>query len=154
MPVLAYRDENRKWRCKGADINIAIPLLNNNFIHSNFYFYLTVYILSPVFSFPSKSDNTDLPCKMAYKVLQAAFFTALVAAGTNKRITGGVPAQASEFPYIVKVGRDCGGSLLDSTTVLTAGHCWRSYEDNKWVESPAKPVQWRPISSLVIPEHG
>ena len=42
-------------------------------------------------------------------------------------IVGGVPAQAGDFPFIVSLQKsnahDCGGSLLDSTTVLTAAHC-------------------------------
>lgn len=43
------------------------------------------------------------------------------------QIVGGVPAQAGDFPFIVSLQRNgahfCGGSLLDSTTVLTAAHC-------------------------------
>ena len=42
-------------------------------------------------------------------------------------IVGGVPATAGEFPFIVSFQKSgqhfCGGSLIDSTTVLTAGHC-------------------------------
>lgn len=42
-------------------------------------------------------------------------------------IVGGVPATAGEFPFIVSLQTNgahfCGGSLLDSTTVLTAAHC-------------------------------
>ena len=42
-------------------------------------------------------------------------------------IVGGVPAVLGEFPYIISMQRNgshfCGGSLLDSTTVLTAAHC-------------------------------
>ncbi|KAF9697331.1 hypothetical protein EKO04_004996 [Ascochyta lentis] len=43
------------------------------------------------------------------------------------QIVGGVSAQAGDFPFIVSMQLDgdhiCGGSLLDSTTVLTAAHC-------------------------------
>lgn len=43
------------------------------------------------------------------------------------QIVGGVPAEVGDFPYLVSMqlsGRHyCGGSLLDSTTVLTAAHC-------------------------------
>lgn len=44
------------------------------------------------------------------------------------RIIGGVDAHEGDFPYIVSlqlpgIGHFCGGSLLDATTVLTAGHC-------------------------------
>ncbi|KAF5124051.1 Trypsin [Metarhizium anisopliae] len=50
------------------------------------------------------------------------------AANINKRIIGGEDANNGEFPFIVSIlsNRDhpfCGGSLLDSTTVLTAAHC-------------------------------
>lgn len=50
------------------------------------------------------------------------------AANINKRIIGGEDAKDGEFPFIVSIlsNRDhpfCGGSLLDSTTVLTAAHC-------------------------------
>jgi len=42
-------------------------------------------------------------------------------------IVGGVPATAGDFPFIVSFQKNgqhfCGGSLLDSTTVLTAAHC-------------------------------
>ncbi|KAL1800399.1 hypothetical protein ACET3X_000741 [Alternaria dauci] len=42
-------------------------------------------------------------------------------------IVGGTTASAGEFPFIVSIQRSgahfCGGSLLDSTTVLTAAHC-------------------------------
>ncbi|KZM19972.1 Trypsin [Ascochyta rabiei] len=42
-------------------------------------------------------------------------------------IVGGVPAVAGDFPFIVSLQKNgahfCGGSLLDSKTVLTAAHC-------------------------------
>jgi trypsin len=43
------------------------------------------------------------------------------------QIVGGVPAQQGDFPFIVSLqtggSHFCGGSLLNSTTVLTAAHC-------------------------------
>jgi trypsin len=50
------------------------------------------------------------------------------------RIIGGVDAEEGEFPYLASLQMRtrkglqhfCGGSLLDATTVLTAGHCVRA----------------------------
>lgn len=43
------------------------------------------------------------------------------------QIVGGTVAQAGDFPFIISLQKNgahfCGGSLLDSTTVLTAAHC-------------------------------
>lgn len=61
--------------------------------------------------------------------LAIAFSAVLAAAATiNKRIKGGEDAKEGEFPFLVRLNynqptRLCGGSLLDSTTVLTAAHC-------------------------------
>ncbi|KID81821.1 Peptidase cysteine/serine, trypsin-like protein [Metarhizium guizhouense ARSEF 977] len=62
--------------------------------------------------------------------LAVAFSAVLAAAATiNKRIKGGEDAKEGEFPFIVRLNFPgngeilCGGSLLDSTTVLTAAHC-------------------------------
>lgn len=45
----------------------------------------------------------------------------------NTNIVGGTPAVEGDFPFIVSLQQDgshfCGGSLLDSTTVVTAAHC-------------------------------
>jgi trypsin len=41
-------------------------------------------------------------------------------------IVGGVEASSGEFPYIVSLQTNshfCGGSLISSTVVITAGHC-------------------------------
>ncbi|CAL8093644.1 unnamed protein product [Orchesella dallaii] len=47
--------------------------------------------------------------------------------GTGGKIVGGRPAQKGEFPWIVALMSSnkqfCGGSLIDSQTVLTAAHC-------------------------------
>ncbi|KAK8912228.1 Trypsin [Metarhizium anisopliae] len=61
--------------------------------------------------------------------LAVAFSAVLAAAATvSKRIVGGEEANEGEFPSIVRLHYEdptvlCGGSLLDSTTVLTAAHC-------------------------------
>ena len=61
--------------------------------------------------------------------LAVAFSAVLAVAATiNKRIIGGEVAKEGEFPFIVRLHYEdptiiCGGSLLDSTTVVTAAHC-------------------------------
>lgn len=61
--------------------------------------------------------------------LTAAFSAAVEAVAIiDKRIVGGEDAKDGEFPFIVSIQDNarthtCGGSLLDSTTVLTAAHC-------------------------------
>ncbi|CAI6341141.1 unnamed protein product [Periconia digitata] len=50
------------------------------------------------------------------------------------QIVGGVPAVAGDAPFIVAISRSgnahCGGSLIDSTTVVTAAHCTQPYAVN------------------------
>ncbi|KJK86433.1 hypothetical protein H633G_09719 [Metarhizium anisopliae BRIP 53284] len=62
--------------------------------------------------------------------LAVAFSAVLAAAATtNKRIIGGEVAKEGDFPFIVRLhfqGNSqllCEGTLLDSTTVVTAAHC-------------------------------
>ncbi|KAM3457602.1 hypothetical protein MY3296_001034 [Beauveria thailandica] len=45
------------------------------------------------------------------------------AVSITKRITGGKDAREGEFPSIVRFGENCAGTLVDSTTVMTAEHC-------------------------------
>ncbi|XP_074649144.1 kallikrein-1-like [Tubulanus polymorphus] len=63
-----------------------------------------------------------------YKLLLFFFFDVRVIAVGNWRITGGTGAQIKFLPWQVSLrhhGRHiCGGTLLDSTTVLTAAHCY------------------------------
>lgn len=63
-------------------------------------------------------------------IILAAAFSAISAAvpTIDRRVVGGEVAQDGEFTFIVNIyDKDglqyCGGSLLDSMTVLTAGHC-------------------------------
>lgn len=59
----------------------------------------------------------------------AAAITTISAAAVEKRIIGGEEAKDGDFPSIVSISlkaqghHTCGGTLLDSTTVLTAAHC-------------------------------
>jgi len=91
-------------------------------------------------------------------------------------IVGGVPAVAGDFPFIVSLQKNgahfCGGSLLDSTTVLTAAHCadgqtttgltiragslvgslWNARSDCN-ANVAAEPQLWRSHFSCRIAEH-
>ncbi|OAR01253.1 hypothetical protein LLEC1_06751 [Akanthomyces lecanii] len=63
-------------------------------------------------------------------VWQCSFLA--VSAAVHKRIVSGMAAEPGEFPWIVSIqtGRhfhNCAGTLLDSTTVLTAAHCTTRY---------------------------
>ncbi|KAK8912018.1 Trypsin [Metarhizium anisopliae] len=65
-------------------------------------------------------------CKAAITLAVASYASAAAAATIDKRITGGQDAELGEFPFIVSItgsNGHCGGTLLDSTTVLTAAHC-------------------------------
>ncbi|KJK75903.1 hypothetical protein H634G_09268 [Metarhizium anisopliae BRIP 53293] len=60
--------------------------------------------------------------------LCAAFSAVLAAAASiDKKIVGGQDAKDGEFPFLVSIHGSsrhyCAGTLLDSTTVLTAAHC-------------------------------
>lgn len=41
----------------------------------------------------------------------------------SPRIIGGSAASTNTYPWVVLVGKDCGGALIAPTKVLTAGHC-------------------------------
>ncbi|KAF2867076.1 trypsin-like cysteine/serine peptidase domain-containing protein [Massariosphaeria phaeospora] len=68
---------------------------------------------------------------MEFKTLFLALALSAVSTASavpqTAQIVGGVAATAGEFPFIVSLQRSgshfCGGSLLNSRTVLTAGHC-------------------------------
>ncbi|KIE00097.1 Trypsin- protease, partial [Metarhizium majus ARSEF 297] len=65
-------------------------------------------------------------------ILAVACSTLLTTAATiDKRIAGGEAAQIGDIPCIVSIQNkrgqhECGGSLLDGNTVLTAAHCLES----------------------------
>lgn len=68
---------------------------------------------------------------MQYKALVAGLMVSAVSAAPTPQdsvdIVGGTVAQAGDFPFIVSLQKSgshfCGGSLLNSRTVLTAAHC-------------------------------
>lgn len=68
---------------------------------------------------------------MLYKAYIAGLMTSAVSAIPTPQdsvaIVGGTAASAGEFPFIVSLQLNgshfCGGSLLDSRTVVTAAHC-------------------------------
>jgi secreted trypsin-like serine protease len=43
--------------------------------------------------------------------------------GAGPRVVGGTPAALGEFPWVVRLSMGCGGALLATDIVLTAGHC-------------------------------
>ncbi|KAF1738263.1 Trypsin [Beauveria bassiana] len=64
--------------------------------------------------------------KTSLALVLALSTTSTTARSIDKRIIGGEEAAEGEFPSMVSFqsnGHECGGVLLDSTTVLTADHC-------------------------------
>jgi hypothetical protein len=45
------------------------------------------------------------------------------------QIVGGTTAQPGEFPWMVRLGAECGGALFTPSLVLTAAHCFETPED-------------------------
>ncbi|KAF5287783.1 hypothetical protein FQA39_LY15719 [Lamprigera yunnana] len=69
------------------------------------------------------------------------FLVVLLAAGAlcapepfNSKIVGGHTAEDGQFPYQIAIRyngqHSCGGSILDSKTILTAAHCLEGYDIN------------------------
>lgn len=97
---------------------------------------LRSYTLSSFIN-PFSATQRELPVTMVRSTaitLAATFFATLAAAATiDKRIVGGEDVPDGEIKFIVSLRDEngthvCGGSLLDSTTVLTAAHCLISDE--------------------------
>lgn len=117
----------------GARINTV------SYLSSLFFFFdlLTVNTSSCcLVHFYSTSPSLAIYQPDAFKMvrkaaipLAVAFSAGLTAAATiDKRIYLGEEAKEGEIPFIVRLHYEnpailCGGSLLDSTTVLTAAHC-------------------------------
>ena len=63
---------------------------------------------------------TATPCSLSLLVADSYGISRV------RRIVGGTDANECEFPWavVINVGNTfCGGSIIDSNTVLTAGHC-------------------------------
>lgn len=66
--------------------------------------------------------------KVAITLAIVHFAISAVAATIDKRIITGDAAKSSDFLWMVSIkmengDHNCGGALLDSTSVLTAAHC-------------------------------
>ncbi|XP_039270736.2 uncharacterized protein LOC120345378 isoform X1 [Styela clava] len=67
----------------------------------------------------------------------------------NQKIIGGIPAQATQWPWMVYLSMDsdfefCGGALISSEWVITAGHCLIDDDGRKKVNS-----RWRAIIGML-----
>lgn len=87
--------------------------------------YLFISRPQPHYSRHLKSTITMVSkAAITLAVVLSAF--SATAASIDRRIVGGGDAKDGDFPFVVSItGKRgiCGGALLDSTTVLTAGHC-------------------------------
>ena len=77
---------------------------------------------------PKMTTKVAIALALAMSAVQPA--TALPAQG-GKFIVGGEEAKAGDFPFIVSIlingTHDCGGTLLNANTVLTAAHCSKGH---------------------------
>ncbi|PVU98963.1 hypothetical protein BB559_001128 [Furculomyces boomerangus] len=66
------------------------------------------------------------------------------------RIIGGVDANISNYPFSVLVkitssgngGATCGGSIISSNWILTAGHCLVKLKERNWNSDKKRPINW------------
>lgn len=117
-------------RCENKYGKLPIPVAALRSIDNDYWHMLSCALPSlitiPLFDNLSTTSVFKMVCKAAITLAVASYAPAAAAATIDKRITGGQDAELGEFPFIVSItgsNGHCGGTLLDSTTVLTAAHC-------------------------------